>query len=402
MVGDYHGTLSAVRSLGRTGIPVTVADWRRFVPARWSRYAVRTVTCPPFDGGSTGVVDWLLDFGARNPGHVLLATTDDLAWLFARHRNELNRHFRLDSPPLDSIYTLLNKWRLREACAAEGIATPDAVLAGTTARLEPPLLIKPQTQVLLAPHQKGRLVDRPEELEPALADFRAATRYDATFLAFDPQAAAPMLQKFVEPQTGVYSLSGFVDGEHFAVSASRKVLQRPRRLGIGLCFEGATVDEDIAERVLSMCRNVGYRGVFEIELLEAGTRRMLIDFNPRFFGQMAFDVARGTDLPLLAYLLAVGDRRGLDTALHASRKSLPQAPKAWCDRINLALFLSVSRLCGAIDRHDAAYWARWLRGDPHDPVLDRQDVWPGVVALGRNLWHQLRHMRTTLELARER
>src|SRR5581483_5333499 len=130
MVADYHGTLAAVRSLGRAGIPVTVADWRRLVPARWSRYAVRTVTTPPLDSGGTAFVDWLLDFGAKSPGHVLLATTDDLAWLFARHRNELARNFRLDSPPLDAVYTLLNKWQLREACAAEGIGVPDAVLAG--------------------------------------------------------------------------------------------------------------------------------------------------------------------------------------------------------------------------------------------------------------------------------
>jgi predicted ATP-grasp superfamily ATP-dependent carboligase len=402
MVADYHGTLAAVRSLGRAGISVTVADWRRLVPARWSRYAVRSVTCPSIDKGATALIDWLLEFGARTPGHVLLATTDDLAWLFARHRNELAQHFRLDSPPLDAIYTLLNKWQLYEACAAEGIEVPESVLAGSGRTLPTPLLIKPQTQVLLSPHQKGRLVERAEDLEPALADFRAATRYDSTFLAFDPSAAGPMLQQYVEAQEGgIYSLSGFVDGEHFTVNAARKVLQRPRRLGVGLCFETTAVDEDLAERVLSMCRNVGYRGVFEIELLEAQGKRLLIDFNPRFFGQMAFDVARGTDLPLLAYLLAVGDRRALETALHAARKPLPSAPRAWCDRINLALFLSVLRLSGSIDRHDAAYWAHWLRGDPHDPVLDRQDVWPGVVAAGSSLWHQLRHARSVFKLARE-
>jgi predicted ATP-grasp superfamily ATP-dependent carboligase len=401
-VADYHGTLAAVRSLGRAGISVTVADWRRFVPARWSRYTVRTVTCPPISAGGTAFIDWLLDFGARQPGHVLLPTTDDLAWLFARHRNELGRHFRLDSSPLDALYTLLNKWQLREACAAEGIDAPEAVLAGTGETLSAPLLIKPQTQVLLSPHQKGRLVEKNADLEPALASFRGATRYDATFLAFDPSAAAPMLQRYVEPQGGgVYSLSGFVDGEHLCVNASRKVLQRPRKMGIGLCFEAAQVDDDLAERVLSMCRNVGYRGVFEIELLESEGRQLLIDFNPRFFGQMGFDVARGTDLPMLAYLHAVGDRKSLDAALHAARKPLPTAPRAWCDRINLALFLSMLRLTGGIDNRDAAYWLRWLKGDPHDPVLDRQDIWPGVVAASQGLMLHLRHARTTLRSARE-
>src|SRR5439155_18028510 len=60
-VADYHGTLAATRSLGRAGISVTVADWRRLVPARWSRYAERTVSCPGIDADALTFMSWLFD-----------------------------------------------------------------------------------------------------------------------------------------------------------------------------------------------------------------------------------------------------------------------------------------------------------------------------------------------------
>src|SRR6476469_7140892 len=87
VVADYHGTLAAVRSLGRAGVPVIVADWRRLVPARWSRFAARTTWCPDLNADPMGFLGWLHELGFREPGLALLPTTDDLAWLYARHRD---------------------------------------------------------------------------------------------------------------------------------------------------------------------------------------------------------------------------------------------------------------------------------------------------------------------------
>jgi predicted ATP-grasp superfamily ATP-dependent carboligase len=45
-MADYYGTLAAVRSLGRLGVPITVAESKLLAPARWSRYVTRRVGCP--------------------------------------------------------------------------------------------------------------------------------------------------------------------------------------------------------------------------------------------------------------------------------------------------------------------------------------------------------------------
>jgi len=62
-------------------------------------------------------------------------------------------------------------------------------------------------------------------------------------------------QFFTEAAQGIYSISGFIDasGKRLAVRAANKVLQRPRKLGIGLCFSQRVFDED---RVVSLAQLV--------------------------------------------------------------------------------------------------------------------------------------------------
>ena len=63
---------------------------------------------------------------------------------------------------------------------------------------------------------------------------------------------------------------------------------------------------------------IGYFGVFEAEFIRLGDERLLIDFNPRFFGQMGFDVARGLPIVGLAYEAALGGTQRVTQLLQAS------------------------------------------------------------------------------------
>ena len=115
-------------------------------------------------------------------------------------------------------------------------------------------------------------------------------------------------------------MAGFVDdGGECVALASMKILQRPRKVGIGLCFEARAIEEPLVEKIAALCRRVGYTGVFEAEFVVAGDRRLLIDFNPRFYSQMGFEVARG--LPAAAARVARGERRGRRRSDAQSRRS---------------------------------------------------------------------------------
>lgn len=406
LVADYHGTLAAVRSLGRAGVDVTVADWRRLVPARWSKYTRRTLRCPDPTSQPREVISWLLELGAREPGLVLLPTTDDLAWLFARHRAELQQHYVMDTPSLDSVYGVLNKWRLRAACEAVGIDTPETWLSLDAKELKFPLLIKPQTQTLLFPHQKGRVVRDASQLRAQYDDFRASTQYAEALTEVDPGVRLPMLQHLVESR-GIYGLSGFIDasGELFVVSAARKVLQKPQVLGVGLCFQQSRLNAPLAEKLRALCRHLGYHGMFEVEFLENDGKELLIDFNPRCYGQIGFDISRGADLPLMAYLHATGDLQALRAVIEAAKRRLShEHSRAWCDRISLELFLKLRQLFGAADEAQLRTWSQWIASNQKhltDAVIDRDDWVPGVIAALSVFWQHARHPRGTWRAVRE-
>jgi predicted ATP-grasp superfamily ATP-dependent carboligase len=409
-MAGYQGTLAATRCLGAYGVPVTIADPALLAPARWSRFATRRHSCPPVQEADR-FVEWLLQFGRRYPGHVLYPTSDDIAWLCALHREEIASSFHLYQPPVEVLYTLLNKRRLQQACSAAGIETPPAWFAADDGELDRlyrdlpyPILIKPQTQILYWPHAKGTVAHSAQELRGKYQRFMRVASYAPSFLARHPEAARPMLQAYLPAAVeGIYNLSGFIDvsGELFAVRASRKVLQRPRQLGVGLCFEEAEIDHRLAAQLRTLCRQVGYHGVFEAEFIEEGERAFLIDFNPRFFGQMAFDIQRGLPLPLLVHRAALGRRDLLRATLDRTRDpGEGRRGRIYFNRIELAMLLRVQRLAGKMSGAEVRRWQR-LAESPHaspmDAVLDPDDRAPGVAHLVSEVLHYLRHPRSLLE-----
>jgi D-aspartate ligase len=155
---DYYGTLAATRLLGRNGIPVTVASETRMAVTRWSKFATRTVACPP-SIESEKFLDWLMDFGRKNPGYVLYPTSDDVTFLYTLHKKDLERDFRLCLPDVQAIINVLDKKKLYTAAREAGVATPDTRFPEVDSEvetlgreLELPVLVKPRTQVLFRSH----------------------------------------------------------------------------------------------------------------------------------------------------------------------------------------------------------------------------------------------------------
>src|SRR5580692_11323243 len=81
----YYGTLAAVRALGRMGVEVVVADSVRMAPAFRSRYATLRLSCPPVSEPER-FIRWLARFGDRAGRHVLIPTSDEVAYLYSQHR----------------------------------------------------------------------------------------------------------------------------------------------------------------------------------------------------------------------------------------------------------------------------------------------------------------------------
>jgi D-aspartate ligase len=406
----YYGSLSAIRCLGQAGVPVIVADDLYFSPALWSRHLSRRERSPsvrPLDP----FVDWLLAFGAREPGNVLYATSDDLAWIFAERQAELRQNFRLLTPTFECVSRLLDKRELYGACAGVGIATPrtwfpsnEAEVSAVAREARLPLLIKPRTQVLFATQRKARLLPASSNLRAAYEEFLLTNRHDERLLRRHPDIAWPMIQAFCgDVDEPVYSVSGFCDSRHgiFVARGSLKLIQWPRSAGVGIYFEDAPVRPDLAEKLQRLCQEVGFVGVFEAEFVRSSKEPLLIDFNPRFFGQMGFDIVRGIPSPLLVHLAALGETERMKREVEAALAWRSPGPMRFANKTALAWTRAVERLVGrkpaSLDW--ASNGATSSRRVVVDAVADPYDWVPGVLDSVQQVGSALRHPRATLRAA---
>src|SRR5215510_3578574 len=68
---SYYGTLAAVRSLGRAGVPVVTVDTDVLAPARYSRYSSLHLSSPSSQAADWS--DWLFALGRSGPRRVIYA-----------------------------------------------------------------------------------------------------------------------------------------------------------------------------------------------------------------------------------------------------------------------------------------------------------------------------------------
>jgi predicted ATP-grasp superfamily ATP-dependent carboligase len=358
-----------------------------------------------------GFFAWLVEFGEREPGHVLYPTCDDLAWLLADRASQLSKSYRLYAPESQAILTLLDKQALHELCVRLGIATlPTAFPANgdeacvLSRQIGFPLILKARTQALLESRSKGDFVESARDLIPAYRRFLVENPFHPEMRARLPSVEQPMLQAFHENAAeNIYSIAGFAakGQDLIAVRAAVKVLQRPRRLGVGLCFEEAPVDPIVLDVVRRICREVGYFGVFEAEFVRDEGQACLIDFNPRFYGQMGFETARDLPLAYLAWLGALGEDAALATELSRAAAWREGRGYVYCNRFFFNMMVGLQGLSGHMNADEVLRWRRWLRDSTKRSVaFDSADVpgdrLPALVSAVNDCYSAARHPRSFL------
>lgn len=402
LMAEYNGTLAAARCLSGHGVPVTIATSKLLAPARWSNAVQKVESCPGFEEGPATLAQWLIDFGRRNEKHVLYPTCDEMAWLLARFRHELSEYYFLYSPTQETLRTLLDKRHLYAAAAGVGLETPrtwypegEDEFSGILDQA-PACLVKPRSQTFFNSHAKGGRATSVSRLRRLWREY-SASGYAADVAREIGELGLPMVQEYLpEALDEVCSISGFAirSGRIIDTRASRKVLQRPSYAGVGLCFEAADPEPRLVELLSSLCRSSGYHGVFEAEFIRHEGRDLLIDFNPRYFGQVGFDIARGMQLPWLAQLCATGSEDAaeafVDTAASSSR------PSYYADSIALRWHLATGALLGGVSAGERRRWLSWLASRPErfaDAILRPGDRLPAAVAAVAGIWRSIRHPR---------
>ncbi|MFG2075318.1 carboxylate--amine ligase [Nonomuraea maritima] len=301
----HHGTLGAIRSLGRAGVEVHALIGSDDEPAARSRYLTRVHPWPHERDVVRSLLQVADDIGRRA---VLLAMDDASAIAVAEHADELAPYYLLprQEPRLPRV--LADKRLLAELCAELGIPQPQTRLIrderdadDAVAAFGLPLVAK-WAQPWLLPSGLGlrntSLVHHPRDLARLLPH---ASDRDLLF------------QRYVPGGQGCdWFYHGYFDEHSQSLydGAGRKERSYPR--GAGLTTYGRWVRNPAVEDMArALAEKLGYRGVLDIDFRHDPAEDVyhLLDCNPRLGAQFRlFTDADGLDLVRVAHLHLSGHR----------------------------------------------------------------------------------------------
>ncbi len=299
----WAATLAFTRSLGRQGVPI---HFYGSGAGRWSRYRTRRFCCPPVEN-SAEFQPWLRE-RVRSGEIVRVApTTDLIAFYTSSLRAEFAPDVQRTIAPLEEIENCLIKTRFSNAIAAANqptlpSAAPDTVEGALAAAavLGYPVIAKPKSHLAVGFEERGRLLSNEKDLISHYRRYEITPGQESIANAY-PELRWPFLQRYLpSARQRVYSVSGIKDADAGILTAcvSYKREQWPPDVGVST-VQIAHEDARILESGLQIVDRILSRGIFEIELLADGDALYAIDLNPRSFGFLELDMARGADLPWL-------------------------------------------------------------------------------------------------------
>ncbi len=303
----HHGTLGAVRSLGRAGVEVHVVADCAGSPVRASRYVTALHTPPPPGASPAEITAALRRVAARVARPAVLVPMDDACALaVGRARAELVPAFLLPDLSGALAERVADKAELAGVCAALDVPHPETLVpegpeeaARAVWRLGLPVVAKWSRPWLVPPGGGLRSTVLVRSAREAAELYRRAEEAGSRLL----------LQAFLPPGPDRdWFFHGYADrsGSVRAGGPGRKTRARPR--GAGLTAVGSWTPNPevrtLAERVVA---ELGYRGVFDLDFRRCGRtgRYHLLDFNPRpgaqfrlFTDTAGLDVVRALHLDL--------------------------------------------------------------------------------------------------------
>ncbi|MEU5630221.1 ATP-grasp domain-containing protein [Streptomyces rishiriensis] len=303
----HHGTLGAVRSLGRAGVDVHVIADSTGSPVRTSRFVSRLHPPPPPGASRADIAAVLLRVAARVERPAVLIPMDDAgAIAVSRLREELAPAYLLPQQPGHVPELVADKAELSGLCAAADVPHPVTLIPDSAAqaasaawRLGLPVIAK-WSRPWLLPAGSGLR---------STAVVRSTQEARDLYLRTDEAGSQLLLQTFLPPGPDRdWFFHGYADrtGRLAAGGPGRKLCAWPR--GAGLTAVGEWTDNPqvgaLAERLTD---SLGYRGVFDLDFRRCGMTGAyhLLDFNPRpgaqfrlFADAAGLDVVRAQHLDL--------------------------------------------------------------------------------------------------------
>ncbi|NDU76788.1 ATP-grasp domain-containing protein [Actinomadura sp. DSM 109109] len=306
----HHGTLAAIRSLGRAGVPVHAILEGRGNPSSRSRYLYRGHPWGPSPRRPDELLRHLLAVGERIGRPALLVPMDDAGAIFvAEHADGLEPSFVFPRQDPGVPRGVADKARLLEACRRHGVPCPPSLIPESAADVEEaaaelglPLIAKWARPWRLRPGMRSTtLAHTVGELHRLFAATRDRHPDDGP----DGGAGPLVLQRRIPPAGGDWFFQGYfdADGDCLFAGTGRKHLAHPPQAGHTVAGEWVARPE-LERLAIRLVGLLGCRGLVDLDFrYDADGVHHLLDFNPRIGAQFRLFTDRdGLDLARVLHL----------------------------------------------------------------------------------------------------
>lgn len=347
-VGRYplhHGSLGAIRSLGRLGVPVFAVVEDQVTPAALSRYVKGRFVWPTSGTEpEAALVDGLAGLGRQlHRRSVAVATDDEAAVLLAEHAAELEEWFIVPHLPPGLPRTLASKRGLFYACRQHGVPTPAARFPSGGAEVES-LLAELDFPVVVKNVDPWMRLRQPAV--PSTTVVATAGELHARARGWPPGLRV-MLQEYIPRRDAEdWIFHGYCNGQSESLVAFTGVKLRSWPPHAGVTTHARTVDNRaLADQSAAFCRLLGYHGIVDMDWRfdRRDGNYKLVDFNPRvgaqfrlFQNEYGIDVVRALHLDLTGRAVpaahqVIGRRLIVENLDAAARFAYRHQARSWAD-----------------------------------------------------------------------
>ncbi|MCW7079144.1 MAG: hypothetical protein OCU16_06430 [Candidatus Methanospirare jalkutatii] len=304
VIGDHVQALGIIRSLGRRGIPVYLLHDKHLCISRFSRYTKQFIKTPkPSD--ESKFVNFMIELAKKRgvEGWILMPTNDAAVYTLSRHREILERYYRVSTPCWDVVKYAYNKKLTYQVAEKIGIPIPETFYPENIEELHEilsdicfPVIIKPAIVDHFYKKTKKKVFKANTKEELVQAYIKASHIIDSSEI---------LVQEVIPGSPdNLYSFcSFFKDGKVMGMCIGRRRRQRPMDFGNASTFvESVYVPElvDLGKRLL---RAIGYYGLSEIEFKKdvRDGEFKLLEINARTWLWHSLAIRCGVDFPYLLY-----------------------------------------------------------------------------------------------------
>ncbi len=305
VIGEGRAALAVVRSLGRQGIPVTVAGYSSKTLAGSSRYAAKRIVIPHPFLDPDGMARALREEAQKNPGRVWIPVTDETLAVVDGLRDSLSG-IRLPFPPSSVLELAWDKAKLAEFATVCGLHVP-RTLRPRHAREAVEQAVSLGFPVILKP-ARSKLRTKNGFREGAVRIIKDQKDLISAWNRENDNIPFPLLQENIPGHgEGVFILAD--RGRVVARFAHRRLREKPPSGGVSVLRESVPVPQILIEPVDRLIQALGWHGACMIEFrIDARDGKpYLMEINPRFWGSLQLAVDSGVDFPFLLYRLALGE-----------------------------------------------------------------------------------------------